>query len=61
LPGRARLQLKAEVFNVFNEPMYDERAYVSDVFSSDFGRIDRDSTAQSNFPRHVQLSAKLLF
>jgi hypothetical protein len=61
LHGRTRLQLRAEVFNVLNEPMYDERQYVSDVFSSDFGRVNRNATPQSNFPRHIQLAAKLLF
>jgi hypothetical protein len=54
-----RLQLRAEVFNVLNEPMYDERPYTTDPFSSNFGTIDRASTAQSNFPRQIQLAAKL--
>jgi hypothetical protein len=31
------------------------------VFSSDFGRVNRNATPQSNFPRHIQLAAKLLF
>jgi hypothetical protein len=61
LTSSLRLQLRAEIFNLLNEPAYDERQYVSDPFNSSFGAIDRDATAQSNFPRHVQLAAKLFF
>ena len=60
LAGRTRLQLRAEIFNLLNEASYDERQYVSDPFNPGFGRIDKASTPQSNFPRQLQLAAKLL-
>ena len=39
--------------------MYDERGYTTDTANSNFGRIDRNSVAQSNFQRAVQLGFKL--
>ena len=56
-----RLQIRLEAFNLFNSPMYDERQYSQDTNNADFGRINRNSTAQSNFQRFVQLGFRLIF
>jgi hypothetical protein len=58
---RIKLQLRVELYNVFNTPMYDERNYVNDPFNTQFGQINKDSTRQSNFPRFIQLAAKIVF
>jgi hypothetical protein len=41
--------------------MYDERDYVRDFNSSEFGTINKNTVNQSNFPRFIQLGFKLLF
>jgi hypothetical protein len=41
--------------------MYDERNYNQTTSSADFGRINRNSTGQSNFQRFVQLGFRLTF
>jgi hypothetical protein len=41
--------------------MYDERQYGTDTNNADFGRINRNSTAQSNFQRFVQMGFRLIF
>ena len=56
-----RFQVRFEAFNLFNSPMYDERNYNTDTNSADFGRINRNITAQSNFQRFVQLGFRLIF
>ena len=56
-----RLQIRIEVFNVFNKPMYDERNYENNPNNALFGTIDRTVVRQSNFPRYGQLGIKLLF
>jgi hypothetical protein len=61
LSARVRLQMRIEAFNVFNSPMYDERQYSTSTSSAEFGKINKNTTAQSNFPRFVQLGFKLLF
>ena len=61
ITDRIRFQLRIEAFNIFNSPMYDERDYTRDTTSADFGRINRNSTAQSNFQRFVQLGFRLIF
>ena len=61
ITDRVRLQVRLEAFNLFNSPMYDERQYNSDTGSADFGRINRNSTGQSNFQRFVQLGFRLTF
>jgi len=58
---RVRLQMRLEAFNVFNSAMYDERDYNTTNSSVEFGKINKNTTAQSNFPRFVQLGFKLLF
>jgi hypothetical protein len=63
ITDKLRFQLRLEVFNVFNSPMYDERDYVRDTNSADFGRINRNSSGgtQSNFQRFIQLGFRLIF
>jgi hypothetical protein len=61
ITDRVRFQLRLEVFNVFNSPMYDERDYNRDTNSADFGRINRNTTGQSNFQRFVQLGFRLTY
>jgi hypothetical protein len=56
-----RLQVRFEAFNLFNSPMYDERNYNQTVSSADFGRINRNLTAQSNFQRFIQLGLRVIF
>ena len=56
-----RLQVRLEAFNLLNSPQYDERQYNTDTTSADFGRINRNTTAQSNFQRFVQLGFRLIF
>ncbi len=59
ITDKVRVQFRIEAFNLLNSPMYDERGYTTDTASSNFGRIDRNSTGQSNFQRAVQLGFKL--
>ena len=61
ITDHVRFQLRLEAFNVFNSPMYDERNYNQTTSSADFGRINRNTTGQSNFQRFVQLGFRLLF
>jgi len=61
ITDRVRFQFRVEAFNLLNSPMYDERQYQQDVTNADFGRINRNTTTQSNFQRAVQLGFKLMF
>jgi hypothetical protein len=61
ITDRVRFQVRLEAFNLFNSPMYDERQYNQTTSSADFGRINRNSTGQSNFQRFVQLGFRLIF
>jgi hypothetical protein len=61
ISGRVRLQFRVEAFNLLNQAMYDERNYTNDYTNNDFGRINKNTVNQSNFPRVVQLGFKLLF
>jgi hypothetical protein len=56
LRGRCRLQLRLEAFNAFNTPIY--AGPDTSVASPRFGRLTPD---QINFPRHVQLGARVTF
>jgi hypothetical protein len=61
ITDRVRVQVRLEAFNLFNSPMYDERQYNQTTSSADFGRINRNSTGQSNFQRFVQVGFRLTF
>jgi hypothetical protein len=61
LSSSVRLQLRAEVYNLLNQEVYDERQYENNPTNSLFGTIDRTVVRQSNFPRYGQLGIKLIF
>jgi hypothetical protein len=61
LTGNVRVQLRAELYNVLNQVIYDERQYENNPTNALFGSIDRKVVRQSNFPRYGQLAVKLLF
>jgi hypothetical protein len=61
ITDRVRFQLRIEAFNLLNSPMYDEIQYNQDTNSADFGRINRNSSGQSNFQRFIQLGFRLIF
>lgn len=58
---RLRFQFRGEAYNVFNTPMYDERAFNTNPSDPEFGSINKNNVRQSNFPRFWQLGFKLLF
>ncbi|MFN7930237.1 MAG: TonB-dependent receptor [Blastocatellia bacterium] len=58
---KMRFQFRAEAYNLFNTPQYDERAYDTNTSSADFGGINKNVTTQSNFPRFFQLGFKFIF
>jgi hypothetical protein len=53
---RFRLQLRGEAFNLANRPIY--RPANTTYNNVDFGK---ESIEQQNFPRQVQVSAKITF
>ena len=61
ITNNIRFQVRLEAFNLFNSPMYDERQYNQATGSADFGRINRNTTGQSNFQRFIQLGFRLIF
>jgi hypothetical protein len=58
---RLRMQFRGEAYNVFNTPMYDERAFNTTPTDPEFGSINKNNVRQSNFPRFWQLGFKFLF
>jgi TonB dependent receptor len=61
ISGNVRAQLRFEVYNLFNQVVYDERNYENNPANPLFGSIDKTVVRQSNFPRYGQLGIKLLF
>jgi hypothetical protein len=61
ITDRVRLQVRLEAFNLLNSPQYDERQYETSTGSADFGRINRNTVAQSGFQRFIQLGLRLMF
>jgi hypothetical protein len=61
LRGRARVQLRIEVFNVLNQANYSTRNYGNNPLTSSFGQINTLATGQGNEPREAQIGIKLLF
>jgi hypothetical protein len=59
ITDKVRFQFRIEAFNLLNSPMYDERGYQTSTSNADFGRINRNTTSQSNFQRFIQLGFKL--
>ncbi|MFN0122875.1 MAG: hypothetical protein ACKV2V_20440, partial [Blastocatellia bacterium] len=58
---KLRFQFRGEAYNVFNTPMYDERAFQTDPQNAEFGAINKNNVRQTNFPRFWQLGFKFLF
>ena len=57
---RVKLQLRFEMFNVANHPIW-QSAYSNNPFDPNFGTIERGPTGQSNLPRQTQIALKLLW
>jgi hypothetical protein len=53
---RFKFSFRAEAFNLMNHPLYG--APSTSITSATFGQLPRD---QQNFPRIIQMSAKILF
>jgi hypothetical protein len=56
-----KLQVRFEGYNVMNHPSYQGLDYWSDAWDSHFGTINKYYDGQSNIPRNVQLSAKIVW
>jgi hypothetical protein len=63
LAGTARLQLRAEAFNLFNQANFGQPGRVAQVATTSFGVITntRFPTGDSGSARQVQFAAKVLF
>jgi hypothetical protein len=63
LQGSARVQLRIEVFNLFNQANFGQPGRIASVGSSSFGVISntRFPTGDSGSARQVQFAAKFLF
>jgi len=57
---RMSLQTRLEAFNVFNHPLWSENPDGS-TNDSTFGTIERGPWGQSNLPRQIQISAKIVW
>jgi hypothetical protein len=57
---RLRLQIRMDAFNVLNHPLWSESPD-GNTNDSTFGLIERGPSGQSNLPRQIQLSAKLVW
>jgi hypothetical protein len=58
---KLNLQLRLEIFNVFNSPVWDRLDFERSVTSDEFGTINKVAKGQSNNPRQIQLAMKLVF
>jgi Carboxypeptidase regulatory-like domain/TonB dependent receptor len=58
---RKEIQFRFEGFNLTNTPIYHSRDYNQDANNSEFGRINKRTTNQSNYARQFQLAAKFIF
>jgi hypothetical protein len=63
LNGQARVQLRVEAFNVFNQKNFGQPGRIATVGSTSFGVITntRFPTGDSGSARQVQFAAKMLF
>ncbi|HEY9127225.1 MAG TPA: TonB-dependent receptor, partial [Acidobacteriaceae bacterium] len=60
LYNRMKLQVRLEAFNVLNHPLWSEQPDNS-TNDGNFGLITRGPSGQSNLPRQLQLSAKIVW
>lgn len=60
---RARLEFRAEVFNITNTYMFHRQNFNTNPDSADFGTIIKGNVGygEANFPRQIQLALKLVF
>jgi hypothetical protein len=54
-----RLQLRAEVFNLFNHPNFDIPSHVFE--SANFGQVLSENAYGNRPPRQIQLGVKYIF
>jgi len=59
LSGGKRLQVRVEMFNVFNQRSYPNPQ--TDSGNSQFGQIGGGAPDQTNFPRRPQLGFRFIF
>ena len=57
---RVKLQLRFEMFNVANHPLFQTQ-YSNSATDPNFGTIERGPTAASNLPRQTQIAAKIIW
>ena len=57
---KVRLQLRFEMFNVANHPLFQSQ-YSTSSTDPYFGTIERGPTGASNLPRQTQLAAKIIW
>jgi hypothetical protein len=56
-----KLELRFEGYNVFNHPSWQGSGYWGDPTDPHFGTINMIYNGQTNIPRNVQISAKILW
>jgi hypothetical protein len=58
---RLKLETRLEVYDVPNHPNWDGSGYWWAPWDAHFGTINMIYSGQTNIPRNVQLSAKLMW
>lgn len=58
---RAKMEIRFESYDVFNHPSWQAHGYWWDVNDPHFGTINMNTDLQTNLPRQVQLSAKIIW
>jgi len=58
-PESHRLQLRAEVFNLFNHPSFDLPIHVFE--SPNFGQVLSENAYGNKPPRQIQMGVKYIF
>ena len=63
LTEKLNMQFRAEVFNLTNSFFMVQRHFTNNPESPNFGSIIKDavSSPNSNYPRYIQLAAKLIW
>jgi hypothetical protein len=60
LPETFRLQMRLDAFNVPNHPLWVENPDGT-IQNSTFGEIEKGPWGQSNSPRQMQISVKIIW
>ena len=60
---QVRFQFRFEIFNLTNSYQHNRQNFTTNVESSSFGTLNRDSVSStnSNLPRNIQLGFKVLW